>query len=115
MQTFLPYPDFKQSVSCLDPKRLGNQIYREALTLLNGGWPNHPASKMWRGYQYALCQYCIAGLNELRRRGKDYPHHYRRFHMMMDTQFPNTGLPPWLGDARLHISHQAALLHKDYR
>ena len=47
MQTFLPYPDFAKSARVLDPSRLGNQFYREGLTLLRGKWPNHPASKMW--------------------------------------------------------------------
>lgn len=57
MQTFLPYADFDESARALDPKRLGNQVYRECLTLIRGGWPNHPASRMWRGYECALACY----------------------------------------------------------
>ena len=34
MQTFLPYPDFKKSASCLDYKRLGKQRV-EGLQILN--------------------------------------------------------------------------------
>ena len=39
MQVFLSYPDFEKSVQCLDSKRLGNQIYRECLIIIRGGWP----------------------------------------------------------------------------
>lgn len=44
MQVFMPYPDLQQSVCCLDDKRLENQVYREGLTLLRGGWKiiQHP-------------------------------------------------------------------------
>ncbi len=51
MQTFLPFPNFHKSLSCLDYKRLGNQR-SEALIILKTitgnslGWINHPAVKM---------------------------------------------------------------------
>lgn len=114
MQVFLPYPDFARSVSCLDPSRLGNQIYRECLTLVRGGWPNHPASRMWQGYEYWLCEYALEGLQELTRRGKHYPQHYETFERLQK-DFEKSPLPWWLGDDRLHSSHRAALLYKDYR
>ncbi len=109
MQTFLPYPDLKRSVCCLDPKRLGNQVYRECKVLITGGWPNHPASKMWRGYEGALANYALFGLEELWRRGLKYPHHFEFFE-----QFIGDELPPWFGDERLHASHRAALLSKNF-
>jgi hypothetical protein len=64
MQTFLPYPDLKKSFEVLDYRRLGKQRV-EAMQILNillsdkksGGWVNHPAVKMWRGYEDALCVY----------------------------------------------------------
>lgn len=112
MQTFLPYADFEDTFAVLDDKRIGNQVYREGLTLARGGWKNHPASKMWWGYEYALVQYCLAGLIELARRGRKYWHHFYTFEEMKK-QLPNTGDPWWLGDERLHSSHRAALLYKD--
>jgi len=61
MQTFLPYPDFIDSVKALDYRRLGKQRVeaRQILNILlenrkNGGWVNHPCTKMWRGYHDAL-------------------------------------------------------------
>ncbi len=108
MQTFLPYPDLNKSVCCLDPKRLGNQVYRECKVLITGGWPNHPASKMWRGYEGALAKYAIYGLQELWRRGRKYPHHIEFFE-----QFINDKYPPWLGGP-IHSSHRAALLFKNF-
>ena len=112
MQTFLPYPDYHKALSCLDADRLGNQVYRECLTLLNGGWKHHPASIMWRQYMYSLCDYAIAGLEILTDRGLHYPHHYTTI-QNLQVSFRNRGKPYWIGDERLHSSHRAALLGKD--
>jgi hypothetical protein len=111
MQTFLPYAKFEDSVRVLDPNRLGNQVYREGLTLIRGGWPHHPVSRMWHGYKHALAIYCLAGLDELLRRGRDYPHHRETFEKYLQ-EFPDTGMPIWLGCDKLHSSHRAILLWK---
>ena len=111
MQTFLPYPDFDKSASVLDKSRLGNQVYREGLTLIKGGWPNHPASKMWKNHTIALSEYCLACLRELTKRGWHYQHHIDFF-----TTIRNSGqliLPKWLGNNNFHLSHQSNLLRKD--
>jgi Pyrimidine dimer DNA glycosylase len=110
MQTFLPYPDFQASLECLDPKRLGNQVYREAKTLLGGGWPNHPASKMWRGYEDALAQYMLVGLRVLAKRGLRYPHHTE---IIRKFDYNTTVMPPWLGNEEFHASHRSNLLRKN--
>ena len=65
MQTFLPYSDFERSAKTLDYKRLGKQrveAYQilQALSDPNYGWQNHPAVKMWRGYEEALVAYYAA-------------------------------------------------------
>ena len=112
MQTFLPYKDFHESMRALDSKRLGNQVYREALTLVKGGWQNHPASKMWRGHEHSLCNYALAGLDVLAERGKFYPHHRDTFEAIKLTH-PDTGTPPWLGNPSFHEAHQSNLLRKD--
>lgn len=112
MQTFLPYPDFAQSMACLDPSRLGNQVYREGMTLLRGGWPNHPASKMWRGYEDALALYLWAGVVELGKQGKDYDD--RPWCIELRSKLTHScPMPPWLGDPDFHASHRSNLLRKD--
>ena len=73
MQTFLPYPDFHQSVRVLDTKRLGKQRV-ECMQILNamefgGGWVNHPATKMWKDNRDALCAYMAACIDEWTFRG----------------------------------------------
>jgi hypothetical protein len=112
MQTFLPYADFDESAKCLDSKRLGNQAYREGKTLIDGGWKNHPASKMWKGYEYALAEYCLACLRELQNRGRHYPQWFEYFENKKN-QFQNTGLPPWIGNKEFHDSHKSNLMRKD--
>ena len=112
MQVFLPFADIEKSVCCLDPKRLGNQIYREAYTLIRGGWPNHPVSKIFKNYKYALAKYCIYGLEELRRRGRNYPKWFNYYNNCLNI-FPNTGLPSIIGNEFFHLSHRSNLIRKD--
>ena len=111
MQVFVPFPDIEKSVACLDPTRLGNQIYRECLTLARGKWENHPVSKMWFNHTYFLCEYAFAGLRELEKRGRVYPDTFDKFHDIQ-MKVSNTGPPIWWGDAKVHISHQANLIAK---
>ena len=117
MQTFLAYPSFAESMRVLDDSRLGNQVYREGMTLLRGGWSNHPASKMWRGYELALTRYLIRGVEELKNRGKDYSDRpwcielYDRWLNHPDTEC--LIMPSWLGDPAFHASHRSNLLRKD--
>ena len=114
MQTFLPYADFNKCAQCLDSKRLGNQFYREGLTLLRGGWKNHPASKMWSSYKAALCIYLLACADELTKRGRHYQKHIDEVEQWLSDNNPGEiAYPPWLGDERLHSTHRANLLRKD--
>lgn len=106
MQTFLPYPDFKKSASCLDNKRLGKQrveawqIYstlqkikerfnlnspnctkpygddcgycsdcKDFQSTIKIPWENHPAVKIWAGYEEALLVYGIVICEEWIKRG----------------------------------------------
>jgi hypothetical protein len=112
MQTFLPYPNYLESMRCLDKSRLGNQVWREGLTLIRGGWKNHPASKMWRGHEYHLGLYLLAGIQALSERGKEYPEVKKKIEIEM-SKFPDTGAPKWLGDLALHESHKSNLLRKN--
>lgn len=120
MQTFLPSPCYVESMACLDNVRLGNQVYREGKTLLGGKWPNHPASKMWVGYEQSLALYCFRGAQEMVHR-KGTKHSWsdevclRWLHYFQDriAELPDTGTPPWIGDPEIHASHRSNLLNKD--
>ena len=121
MQTFLPLEDFSQSARVLDSSRLGKQRV-ETLQILKAladpayGWQNHPAVAMWRGADAWLMQYGIAVCDEWISRG------YKdslgvQFHEMLIGRRLCYGSeadkkPWWLGDPRLHISHQSNLLRK---
>lgn len=121
MQTFLPYPDLAESAGVLDDLRLGNQCYRECVTLIRGGWRHHPASLMWSGYEHALARYGYALAREMSRRRR--PDGSRRFRVEVCRRWQEFWIeqinahrycdqPPWLGDERLHSSHRACLLFK---
>ena len=74
MQTFLPYKEFDKCAEVLDYRRLGKQRVEtlqilKALILPDYGWKNHPATKMWEGYELNLAAYGIAICREWVRRG----------------------------------------------
>ncbi len=128
MQTFLPYADFEASARALDQRRLGKQRV-ECIQVVRGltrpgyGWRNHPAVKMWTGHLEALGRYsysccgvwvelgyadtCAATIAEdLAAAGV--------MTVRSQEQLAEAGgLPPWLGDAEFHRSHQSSLVRKD--
>ncbi|MEJ0010335.1 MAG: MSMEG_6728 family protein [Alphaproteobacteria bacterium] len=111
MQTFLPYPDFEESMRVLDYRRLGKQRL-EAKQLLRaiageGGWVNHPATRMWRDYAPALALYHDEAIREWKRRG------YRNTMPLLKPKKSTIVLPHWLGDKPFHRSHQSNLVRKD--
>lgn len=116
MQTFVSASDFHTALSVLDKSRLGNQVYREGLTLLRGGRSSHPASKIWlsyRGgdYRHALCNYLLAGIDVLESRNLFYP--VVKVELLETrAKYPDIGNPPWVGDESVHSSHRSRLLFK---
>lgn len=113
MQTFLPYANASLSAGVLDRQRLGKQRV-EAYQILNAltgkskGWVNHPATRMWRGYERALAFYGWVMCDEWIRRG------YRdslqeKFLSTSDEEFK---WPDWYGDERIHLSHRSNLVRK---
>ena len=110
MQTFMPYSDFKKCAEVLDSKRLGKQRV-EAYQILRclqhpNRWRNHPAVKMWAGYEDALRIYMNAMIDEWVARG------YKNSMQKMEySEHPQ--MPPWLGDPEFHISHQSNLIRKN--
>lgn len=116
MQTFLPVENFASSMACIDNRRLGNQVYREGLTLLGGGWKNHPASKMWKGFECSLAHYCLCGAMEMVGRNvwkDEVCIRWITYFQDKTAELEDTGNPPWLGDEQLHASHRSNLLRKD--
>lgn len=125
MQTFLPLPSYCESAKCLDRLRLGKQRVevKQILSTLLGksrGWANHPAVRMWRGYESSLILYGLAVCLEWRKRGyKDSVLE----HLLLETldercawtesDPPDAPKPPWLGDPSFHASHRSNLLRKD--
>lgn len=111
MQTFLPHPDFRESLAALDYRRLGKQRVEamqliRALTGVSAGWRNHPAAVMWEGHLDALKLYHDLSIDEWVRRG------YRNTMVKYNVE-GEPSMPPWVGDADFHASHRSNLLRKD--
>ena len=118
MQTFLPYPTYSQSAHVLDRQRLGKQRSESLQILrtlvgLTSGWSNHPAVRMWRGYESALATYTWIVCAEWRNRGYKDTVKDKVLDLTEEFNIRSGPLyPPWLTDSPLCSTHRAALLYK---
>jgi hypothetical protein len=120
MQTFLPFESFKNSAKVLDQKRLGKQRVEtmqimQTLCGISQGWRNHPAVKMWAGYEKSLLDYQRAVIDEWVSRGyKDnvcWDKTVAAFNQIKSSA--SDKVPDWLGDFDFHASHRSNLLRKN--
>lgn len=111
MQVFLPLPNYRVSLKLLDRQRLGKQRV-ECLQLIQGSWPNHPASKMFRNNHNSLCEYGIECCLLWRARGYDDT----CLEQIISLIKPNLtwDKPVWFGDPSFHASHRSNLMRKYY-
>lgn len=134
MQTFVPYADFRACADALDDKRLGKQRV-ETLQIMQvlvrlrwdntigeievfepKGWRRHPAVLMWKGYEPALLAYqreTCAVWTSRGYRDTCYPKTLGLVRRWGGGRVPPYAEPRWLGDERLHRSHQSNLVRKD--
>jgi len=119
MQTFLPFSDFAESAKVLDYKRLGKQRVEtmqimQTLAGISEGWKNHPAVRMWRGYEETLLEYQFHIIHEWISRGyKDnvcWSKTESAYELIGERR---AAVPDWLGRADLHASHRSNLLRKN--
>lgn len=117
--TFLPFPDIEQSLKTLDKRRLGKQRVeaKQILKALNGetkGWVNHPATRMWSGYEFLLKHYYNLSLKIWEEVGGKNKLLEPVSLTESETADLNSGRKPWWwGWDPLHDSHKAALVRKD--
>ena len=108
--TFVTSSNLQECAKALDYKRLGKQRVEayQILRTLKGhshGWKNHPAVKMWRGYEDALALYMNAMIEEWVARG------YKNTMKLEEIQ-SQPKFPWWFAWKPLHDSHKAALNRK---
>lgn len=140
MFTYLPYTDFERSARCLtDPilkqqqidcldvieyvfipveyKDVGSPLERCRIKV-EGRWKNHPVSKMWAHYRWALLCYSFAinrecilrGFDNIESKLKMYGNQVHQ--KTMTRKFPNQ-VPKFIYDMKLKLSHRAALIRED--
>lgn len=116
MQTFLPYPDFRESARVLDDQRLGKQRV-EVIQILNAldgvgkPWSQHPAVRMWRGHERALIDYGLQICFEWIGRGFNDTVSIKLDDLRRSNKLEP--IPPrWLGREDFHASHRSNLLRK---
>lgn len=114
MQTFVPFESHADSAAILDRRRLGKQRVEcvqilDTLLGVSKGWRNHPAVKMWAGYEHELALYGLACVDEWVRRGYNDTRGPLLEQVLMATV--PSGKPPWWGGP-IHDSHKGALFNK---
>jgi hypothetical protein len=126
MQTFLPSANATIAASMLDSKRLNKQIL-ECYQILNvlsgkskgGGWRNHPAVLMWKGYEKGLWKYVQAMIVEARSRGIRTENNEANLNNLKDLCWDIWGDNPpsfWNDKTKLMrvvTTHKASLFDKD--
>lgn len=119
MQTFITDHNLKASARNLDQKRLGKQrveaiqILRTLLGLKQG-WSNHPAVKMWRGYEpFLLYRYLVSIMDEWKRRGyknTKCDEHFEKLSKIVPRD--NIVRPSWITDDFIE-AHRSNLVKKN--
>lgn len=119
MQTFLPYASFQHTAEVLDRQRLGKQRVEtlQIVKCLAGdspgrGWSNHPAVKMWSGYEPALARYGLVMIDEWVGRGYRDTCAGKIMAYFDAADMVDPAMPPWIGDELVHASHRSNLLRK---
>lgn len=129
MQTFLPFKSYTNSALVLDSKRLMKQLVEvsQILRALDSdvvpnnktgrkGWVNHPATKMWAGYERELASYGMDMSAEYMRRHPSRTHKSIGSILQYWTKLRDaapSARPPWMGNPFIHGSHRQALVNKD--
>lgn len=128
MQTFVPHASFEASARALDVPRLGKQRVEviqivRALTRPDYAWKSHPAVLMWKGYEEALGRYGMAMCEVWRGYGYDDTCEATIRADLADLGIAQIrsyedllaadGLPPWLFDDAVQLSHRSSLVRKD--
>lgn len=126
MQVFLPESTFAKCAEVLDTKRLVKQLLegRQIMNVLAGeqpskGWKNHPAVKMFEGYETTLYSYLRAIRDEMQQRGYKWEKNWTVIQDLYDRHFSNDlqGYPFWMRDSeswnRVVITHRGRLWEKD--
>lgn len=126
MQTFLPHTNSLTAARALDNKRLNKQIL-ECYQILNvlsgrskgGGWKNHPAVLMWKGYEMGLWEYVRGMVNIASLRGIKTENNVKNLNDLYEQCHEDWGNEPpafWRDTnkvMRIITTHRANLFKKD--
>jgi Pyrimidine dimer DNA glycosylase len=123
MQTFVPEGiKIATGMMELDYRRLGKQRVEawQILNVLRGvdndgnpkdpkGWVNHPAVRMWRGYEGGLAIYGWTACSAWIHRGYKDSLRPRFTAAMMELE---SKMPSWINDESVIVSHRSNLIRK---
>ncbi len=118
MQTWHPFPDYGTTAAVLhlDQLRIQRSDTLKIMTalMIGRGETGHPATRIWRRYEWSLLEYQYSICLEWLRRDQ-----HDRHNILVQTEdmyysnieWVEPGVSPaWLMDGRLHMSHQSNLI-----
>lgn len=112
MQVFMPFVDFRESLSALDDKRLLKQLVEARQIIMGQGFTVHPATLAWKPFENTLRYYVEVGAEIWRQRG--ITNRGRAYTWNWDPQAGEyVDMPPFIGFAPYHISHACNLIRKN--
>jgi hypothetical protein len=126
MQTFLCYLRHSRTMADLDDARLNKQCVEtlQILRVLRGeqdGYSNHPAVRMWEGYEPALLVYGLCACYEWRVKRKHSTTIWGQLAEIAGDYWDPANLegdisdyepPPWMKDVWILRSHRSNLIRK---
>lgn len=95
-----------QCVNDTNLRSLKSQWNKDGYRVVSLGFVYHPIVQMWFGYSDALKLYINAHIQVWIERG--YKNNMKTYSVPY-----NPPRPPWTYDPKVHLSHRAALLHKE--
>ncbi len=117
MDTYLPYRSFMESAGCLDDKTLKRQRI-DILQLVESAMRNErlisdPVTKMWGGFEIALCHLGMCCCFHWKERGNADSFYDQFREKLLVLPLRKLYYPPWLGNDGLHNAYRMELLEKN--
>lgn len=122
MQTWITFKEFSESAQMLDRRRLGANIYEsihilaslqnvsDKLVTPKRNVSNHPASKLWKGYEGNLACYILCHIQEWESRGYKCPTNRENLNRIAMNLSPFS--PDWITDEVIQ-THRSVLIQKN--
>ncbi len=111
---FSPCPNCGDEKPTINLQKNGFHCYNCEAKLIKTAWYNHPATKMWKGYETELVRYGLAMIKEWTNRGYKDTQANVILDLIDAKEFSGPAtIPKWIGDDKFHLAHKSNLIRKN--